>query len=63
MNHKPINMVTDSYLDFLKQTLQKALQLQENYPYLNLTTEKILLEEKITATANYIKDNNQNELP
>jgi hypothetical protein len=63
MNHKPINMVTDSYLDFLKQTLQKALQLQENYPYLNLTTEKILLEEKITATANYKKDINQNELP
>jgi hypothetical protein len=63
MNHIPTNMVTDSYLNFLNQTIQLAQQLQENYQYLNLTNEKNFLAEKITATANYINYNNQNELP
>ena len=63
MNHIPVNMVTDSYLNFLKQTLQIAHQLQENYQYLNLTNETIILAEKVKETANYIKYNNQNELP
>jgi hypothetical protein len=63
MNHIPVNTFTDAYLNFLKQTLEKAHQLQENFQYLNLSDEKILLEEKIKKTANIIKNENQNELP
>jgi hypothetical protein len=54
INHKPVNIFTEEHLIFLKQTLQKAHQLQEKFQYLNLTSEKILLAEKITATENKI---------
>jgi hypothetical protein len=54
INHKPVNMFTEEYLIFLKQTLQKTHQLQEKFQYLNLTGEKNLLSEKITETGNKI---------
>lgn len=40
VNHKPFNKFTKEYLQFLKQSLQKANKLEEKFPYLNLTFER-----------------------
>ncbi len=48
VNHKPYNMVTHEHLHFLRESLKKAQQLQENYPYLNLSYEIDLLSDRIS---------------
>ncbi len=52
LNHKPRNMVTQEYANFLRQTFLKANQLQEKYPYLDLTFERELLSDKLNKSVN-----------
>ncbi len=51
LNHKPYNMFTQEHLYFLRESLKKAQQLQEQIPYLNLTNEINLLFERISSIA------------
>lgn len=59
LNHKPRNMLTQEYINFLRDSLKKAHQLQEEFPYLNLTFEIEQFSERINKTAD---KNRSNEL-
>jgi hypothetical protein len=59
VSHRPHNTDTHEYHDFLIESYKKAVQLQENYPYLNLTFETDLLTERINNIAD---KNNPDEL-
>ena len=55
MNHRPFNKVTNEHLHFLKQSLQKAERLEENFPYLNLNFEKNLFLKQINEVESDLK--------
>ena len=40
VQHKPFNTNTEVFVKFLKQSLRKTLDLEKQYPYLNLKLEK-----------------------
>lgn len=40
VQHKPFNTNTEVFVKFLEQSLQKTLDLEKQYPYLNLKLEK-----------------------
>jgi hypothetical protein len=56
LNHRPLNMFTLEHLDFLNQSMQKGLKLQEKFPYLDLKMEIKLLSEQITGVREGIKN-------
>ncbi|MGM0620132.1 MAG: GSCFA domain-containing protein [Bacteroidota bacterium] len=47
MNHKPFNKFTIEHLRFLKQCLKKNSELEEKYPYLDLTNEKHFFADQV----------------
>jgi hypothetical protein len=61
MNHRPINMFTIEHLYFLKQSLLRANELHENFPYIKLTNEIIHLSENISEITKEIDNRKSNE--
>ena len=47
LNHRPLNPSTDSYKQFLMQTLLKIKQLQDKYPYICLSEEEKEIASKL----------------
>lgn len=55
LNHRPRNMYSQEHLTFLRKCLNSTQQLQEKYPYINLTTETKQISDAINNIIDKMK--------